>query len=299
MRKYYFLKTVLQGFADLWLLITFLGFLFLLSFVITGKDKYEFFKTKNSSLHYTNLLAKGYPVKAQLQLRTPPDTLLEFKGKNRNGSFNLPIYNSEDSMLRSVLEDTSLEKKYTYSKWVVEPSAYFDRETVRSYRSDIFDSVIVQPDVDIYATVNNNIVLETKVNFQTANPLKKFILGLQYWINQILMLLIAFFTSKLMRQINKDRDFLEPLYQKTFLIGFLFMTKILFNLVLSYVYTYWYGSIMLRSVPSQSTSKGFFVYFNPVLDFNFTAFLFAVVLIVLASLFRHAYELEQDKQMTI
>jgi hypothetical protein len=229
----------------------------------------------------------------------PAETLLEFKGENRNGSFKLPQFPVEDSMLKAVLADTSLSKEYTYSKWVVQPSFHSEYDGVASYRSDIFDSVIVQPNVDIYASVNGNMQFDSEVYFRTYNTWKRFVFGVQYWGSALLILLIAYFTYKLIKQIIGHNEFLKQLYKNTFTIGILFMCKIVLNLLLSFIYTYWYGRIELRSVPSLDSNKGFLVSINPTLDFDFTSFLFALVLIVLASLFKYGYELEQEKQMTI
>lgn len=202
-------------------------------------------------------------------------------------------------MVNAVVKDTSLTKEYTYSKWVVQPSSKSVDSEETSYRADIFDSVIVQPNVDIYARVNGNIQFDSEVYFSTDNSWKSFVFGFQYYVSSLLHLLITYFTYRLMKQINGSDEFLKPLYKNTFIIGVLLMVKIILNFVLSFVYTYWYGRIGLRSVPNYFSNKGFSVSFNPTFDFDFNSFLFALVLIVLASLFKYGYELEQEKQMTI
>ena len=305
MKKYSLIVYILNGFSQLWLLVTILYCLMLAFFLITGKDGY-LINNKNTVLGSPNIYKDGYPIQAKLSIQMPADTIVEWEGGTKGGGLNLrrnePFRFSDTD---SILNDTAIKKEYYFSKWLAEPGFNDLNSISTSYDAEgkfaLFDTIVKHKTSNFVATVESNYFQDVQVKLKSKSKIQNFALALHSLISAITMLLISFNVFKLFQYIRSGDNFLSPLYKKIFFIGIVLVISELIKLILSFLYAKWYGAVRLEKVSSIAKLGGqeFNVHFNPTLDFNLSFVLFGLSLIVIASLFKYGNKLQQEQALTI
>lgn len=305
MKKHFLIIYILNGVSQLWLLSSIIHIILLSFFLITGKDGY-FSQTKTSVWGTPNIYKDGYPIPAKLTIQMPADTIVRWKHGNTNGEIHMNKnmlfrYNKADS----ILSDTSVKKKYYFSKWTILPAYDENNNFTDSYGAAdefaLFDTIVKRKTQDIIPIVEQSYFADVQIKLKTKSTAKNFALALYSLLSAIVMLLISFNVVKLFNYIRREGTFLSPLYRVVFNIGLILSIGQIVNLILGFLYARWYGAVTLEKVSSIDKLGGteFNVQFNPTIDFNFAAFLFGLSLIVIASLFKYGNKLEKENALTI
>lgn len=294
MKKHFLIKYILTGFSQLWLLITVLYCIQLGYFLITGKDGY-FLKTNTSAWGSPNLYRDGYPIPAKLSIQMPPDTIVKWKHENTGGNINL--YKNElfrYDKVDSILNNTTINKEFYFSKWIVEPRYAENKFTW----TDTIENLQKR---DLVATVERNYFYDTTVKLKSSSNFRNIAFASYSLISALAMLLIAFNVFRLFHYVRRGNNFLSPLYKKIFNIGIILISTELIKFILSLLYARWYGYVRQEKISSIANLEGYDVnvQFNPTIDFSLNQFLLGLGLIVLASLFKYGNQIEKENALTI
>jgi hypothetical protein len=83
-------------------------------------------------------------------------------------------------------------------------------------------------------------------------------------------------------------------------LGAIMIIKTLLNLIISYVYSSYYGVISTETLVDNNTfSGGIRFSLNPRLEFEFSLFLIGLSLLVLANLLKAGNSIQQENELTI
>lgn len=304
MKINFLIKYLLSGVAHLWLLSNVAGIVLIIVFLLTGWDGY-LSKSKEGSMHIRNAFENGYPVPAVLTVSMPPDTIVKYGTENSGGEMRLTKnayfrYEKADSILR----DTANKKQFFFSAWLVMPAKGYNPDLLTIGAPDafaLFDSTVKISNQKISASVEGSYFLETSVKLKSKSPFQNFMFALNTIIAALSSLFISFNIARLAHYILHYDTFLSVLHKKVKTIGIIMITYQIVSLLLCFVYSRWFGLVKLEKVSNIENVGGYDVNvsFNPSLNFSLSMFIFGLSLIVLSSLFKQGYKLQQEQSLTI
>ncbi len=235
----------------------------------------------------------------------PPDTIVKYGKESKNGEMTLrknasSRYEKADSILR----DTANNKKFFFSAWLAEPMHGINPSLNAISAPDkfaLFDTTVKTSRKSMSASVESSYFLETSVKLKSKIPFQNFMFALNTIIAAISSLLISFNLARLAHYVLYSNTFLSELYKKVKVIGIIIIMSQSFQLLLGFLYSRWFGLVRLEKV-SNIENMGAYemsIQFNPSTYFNLTIFLFGLSLIILSSLFKQGYKLQQEQSLTI
>jgi hypothetical protein len=304
MKSNYIIKYVLSGVAHLWLLNNAAVIVLMIVFWITDWDGY-LSKSSERSMRITNTFENGYPVPVVLTVAMPPDTIVKYSKENSNGELRLTKKsNYRYEKADSILKDTANKKRFFFSAWVVEPQHGYDPDLQTKGAPDkftLFDSTVNILKRKISASVESSYFLETSIKLKSKRPFQNFMFALNTIIAAISSLLISFNIARLAHYILKYDTFLSVLHKKVKIIGLIIIISQIASLLLGFLYSRWFGLVRLEKVSNIENIGGYdmSVQFIPSTYFNFSTFLFGLSFIILSSLFKQGYKLQQENALTI
>lgn len=285
MRQHYSIKRFLLGVSGLWLLGTILSFLYIVYFLVTGNDGY-FLKSKNFTWGSKNIYTNGFPITVNGTVQIPPDTLV--KWHNNNGGNGEVALNKEQyfryEKADSILADSSVKKEFYFFNWVTDNMSN--------------DEFLVR---DLKVSFEKSLSFDTTVNLKSKSLLKNIAFSLSSIIRSLIMLLISFNVFKLASYIQTNNGFLDPLYKRTRYIGIILIAGNLVQLILGILYSRWFGIIRVTDnyLLSNVNLNTFRLQFNPTTSASIGTFLFGLLLIILASLFKYGNKIEKENALTV
>jgi hypothetical protein len=285
MKQHHFIKYLLVGVSGLWLFGSIINCLFLAYFLLTGNDGY-FAKSKHSTWGSKNIYTNGFPITVNATVQVPPDTIV--KWKNNNGNSGEMYLNQNDyfrhEKVDSILADSSINKDFYFFNWVAENMS--NNELLKQ---------------DLKVSVEKSFSFDTTANLKSKSLFKNIAFSLSSILNAIAMLLISFNIYKLISFLQKNTNFLSPLYKRTKYIGIILITNELIKFTLGVIYSKWFGIIRVADTfpLANMNTNGFRMQFNPTTGASFGTFLFGLTLIILSSLFKYGNKIENENALTV
>jgi Protein of unknown function (DUF2975) len=294
----------LRTICFIWFVLTIISLIIVLSSLFFPNT--DFF-IKNGSIRFgaKNSFKNGFEIPAKITINMPADTIVKYQNGNASGSLNL---NEGDDNFRfhltdSILNNESFKKEFYFSKWIIMPSIINHKNESISGKDqfDLFNKEIAIYTKEIEVNVEKVYFFDTTIKMRTKSIFKNILLSLSMFISILLSLLVSFQFVKIFDQLYKRISFLQNFYKRLYSIGLAIIISTLIKLLLSFIYSTWYGGVrLINASDNVSLSSGEYkVQFNPTFDFNFNYFLLGLCIIVLSYIFKYGNAIEQENVLTV
>jgi hypothetical protein len=253
----------------------------------------------------SNVYREGYPIPVQLNIQMPADTLVNYKKGSMNGSINL----NKNDFFRyyktdSILNDTSIKKTLYFSHWIAVPpfNEMSDSDgTMGKDEFDIFQKEIQNSYKYLSISANRSYSTTTTINVRSKSKLKNFFLSLNVLLGILISIVLSYYFMRILKDFYKKISFTKVNYKRFYLIGFIIILGQIGKLILSFIYSKWYGGARLIKATDIEYLKGteFNVSINPTFDFEINTILFGLAIIVLSYIFKYGNKLEEENALTV
>ncbi len=294
----------LRTICFIWFVLSIIWLIIVLSSICFPNTDF-FIKNGNVRFGTKNSLKEGLEVPVKISVNMPADTIIKYANGNTSGQINL---NKRDENIRSyladsILNDIKIKKEFYFSKWVIMQSFLnHENESVSGKNQfDVFNNEIAASTKVIDVYVEKNYFFDATIKMKTKGIFRNLLLSLNMFVSIVLSLIVSFQFMKIFDQLYKRISFLQNFYKRLFSIGLVIIISTLLKLLLSIIFSTWYGGVRLISATdNMSLSSGEFkVQFNPTLDFNFNYFLLGLCIIVLSYIFKYGNAIEQENALTV
>lgn len=149
------------------------------------------------------------------------------------------------------------------------------------------------------ASIDRGYSLNSNLHFKSKKTIQNFAFALYPFLTVIFLLLISFNTYKFFKNITQGFKFTISLSKFIFNVGFTLVIWQVCKFLLSFTYSKWYGSVMVKHNSIENFSNTTNIYFSPLVDYNMNLIWLGLIFIALSYLFKYGSELEKDQALTI